>query len=495
MRSSSRQHFGNRNDGRAHPLEVDAGLHSRALLDMTSSDARYGPVLMDDAGTELLSAKAALSIGGRLVTALRSRGVPPKCQVVFQTRNSAALVAGIYGVLLGGLAPVVISDQLSERETRELLAELPDSMVVSDAMLEELTAPLRPFEAELSDYFCCRPMHFTSGTSGRPKGVWSGWLDSAQSGALASEEQSAWNLNQSDTHLVCGPLSHSAPLRFALNTLLQGGNVVVPRHFNAGVVSQLIGSEEVTTTFVAPVHLQRILDSSPPRRGALRLIAHAGSSCPERLRRLAIDQFGADCLFEFYGSTEGQFTICGAREWLEHQGTVGRARPGRELRIDDQDRIWCKVPAYAHFEYWGDPEKTRAAWNGDWFTVGDLGRIDDDEYLYLEGRRTDLIISGGVNVYPAEIERVVLELPSVESAVAFGVDDSDWGQRVCLAFVGSATVQQVLDECKRTLAPYKCPKSFFKVSEIPRTPSGKFDRSAIPSHFSSEARSTPPPPL
>lgn len=256
--------------------------------------------------------------------------------------------------------------------------------------------------------------------------------------------------------------------------------MVIPAAFDPEVVSQLIERGDVTTTFMAPAHLQRMLESAPPGKHAMRLVAHAGSACPDHVRVAARAAFGDGVLREFYGSTEGQFTICTPEEFDKHPGTVGMARPGRSLRVDDSGRIWCRVPAHARFEYWGDPDKTRSTWDEDWFTVGDLGELDESGYLHLNGRRSDLIISGGVNVYPAEIERVVLDHPQVTQAIAFGMEDMRWGQRVCLAVVGTVSPRAVAEHCEVLLAPYKRPKEIFVVDELPHTHSGKIDRIRVP---------------
>jgi long-chain acyl-CoA synthetase len=197
------------------------------------------------------------------------------------------------------------------------------------------------------------------------------------------------------------------------------------------------------------------------------------------VRAWARAAFGDTSVREFYGSTEGQFTICTPAEFDARPGTLGRARPGRQLRTGPDGRLWCRVPPHARFEYWRDPEATARAWDGDWFTVGDLGRIDDAGYVYLDGRRSDLIITGGVNVYPAEIERVVADVAGVDQAVAFGVPDSQWGQRVCLAVVGQVSEQRVRDHCADQLAGFKRPKWVQVVDFLPLTHSGKVDRTRV----------------
>jgi len=323
-------------------------------------------------------------------------------------------------------------------------------------------------------------MHYTSGTTGPPKGVWSGVLDDRVATALLAEERELWAFDEADVHLVCSPLHHSAPLRFAAGTLLAGGDVILLPHFDAAVVSDVIARESPTSTFCVPAHLWRLfaLDALPSLSG-FRLVAHAGAPCPEALKRRAIEAFPSGALWEFYGSTEGQFTACNADEWLARPGTVGRARPGRRLTVDDDGVIWCTVPAHARFEYWRDPVKTAEAWRGDSFTVGDVGRLDDEGYLFLDGRRDDLIITGGVNVYPAEVEHVIHGLPGVVAAAVVGVDDERWGQRVCAVVVGQVHADDVIAHCRAHLAPYKCPKDVYLVDELPMTSTGKLQRSKV----------------
>ncbi len=185
-------------------------------------------------------------------------------------------------------------------------------------------------------------------------------------------------------------------------------------------------------------HWDALLDSGggAPDLSSFRLVAHAGAPCPERVKRRLIEVFPAGSTWEFYGSTEGQFTACRSEEWLERPGTLGRARPGRVMTVDDSGHLWCVVPPHARFTYLHDPEKTAAAWRdtaeGPAFTVGDLGRIDEDGFVYLDGRREDLIISGGVNVYPAEVEQVLGEVPGVRDIAVFGIEDDGVGAaRVC----------------------------------------------------------------
>jgi long-chain acyl-CoA synthetase len=327
-------------------------------------------------------------------------------------------------------------------------------------------------------------MHVTSGTTGTPKGVYSGPLSEADAETLVAEERDLWGFDTSDVHLVLSPLHHSAPLRFSMGTLLAGGRLVVPGAFDPARVTAAIAEHRPTSMFCVPTHLQRLFAHwdavGAPDLSSFRLVAHAGAACPPAVKRRLVELFPAGSTWEFYGSTEGQFTACRSEEWLERPGTVGRARPGRHLSVDERGTIWCTVPRHARFSYWREPDKTAAAWretpDGPAFTVGDLGRLDEDGYLYLDGRREDLIISGGVNVYPVEVENVLGEHPGVRDVAVFGLPDDDWGQRVCAAFVGDADPDLLRDHVRERLVPAKRPKDYYPVPSLPRTATGKVRR-------------------
>jgi long-chain acyl-CoA synthetase len=240
--------------------------------------------------------------------------------------------------------------------------------------------------------------------------------------------------------------------------------------------------------FCVPAQLQRLFahwdEVGTPDLSSFRLVAHAGAPCPVAVKRRLVEEFPAGSTWEFYGSTEGQFTACRSEEWLARPGTVGRARPGRRLTVDPDGTIWCAVPRHARFSYVGDPEKTAAAWrdtpDGPAFTVGDLGRLDDDGFLYLDGRREDLIISGGVNVYPLEVENTLREHPGVDDVAVHGVPDEHWGQRVCAAVVGTAAAGDLEAFARERLSPPKRPKTWTFVDELPRTLTGKVRRDLLP---------------
>ncbi|MFB9763713.1 class I adenylate-forming enzyme family protein [Nocardioides kongjuensis] len=400
--------------------------------------------------------------------------------------GSHAYVDAVLRMLTAGVFPIPLDPRLTPGEQSRILAGLePTAVVRTNEELAALVSSLPEPGLPLG-----RPMHCTSGTTGVPKGVWSGLLSPSDAQALVAEERDLWGFSPDDVNLVLSPLYHSAPLRFAMGTVLAGGRIVIPGPFDPAAVTAAIESERPTTMFCVPTHLQRLFahwdEHGRPDLSCFRLVAHAGAPCPTDLKHRLIEAFPPGSTWEFYGSTEGQFTACRSEEWLERPGTVGRARPGRGLQTDADGTIWCTVPPFARFTYFGAPEKTAAAWrdtpDGPAFTVGDLGRLDADGYLYLDGRREDLVISGGVNVYPTEVEQVLGTCPGVRDVAFYGVDDPQWGQRVCAAVVvgpDGPSEDDLRAFAREQLAPPKRPKDYVFLAELPRTLTGKVRRDEL----------------
>jgi long-chain acyl-CoA synthetase len=398
--------------------------------------------------------------------------------------GSTAYVEVVIALLARGIFPVPLDPRLTPAERDGILGDVRPARVVDSP--EAFADLAEQVSTDAGDALPLgRPMHVTSGTTGRPKAVDSGILGPAQAEALLAEERELWGFAASDVNLVLSPLYHSAPLRFGMGTLLADGRMVEPGPFDPAVVTAAIEAERPTTMFCVPTHLQRLFGHwdrvGVPDLSSFRLVAHAGAPCPTAVKERLIELFPDGSTWEFYGSTEGQFTACRSEEWLDRRGTVGRARPGRTLELDDDGTIWCQVPDHARFSYFGDPEKTAAAWRGNAFTVGDLGRMDDDGYLWLDGRRQDLIITGGVNVYPLEVENALREHPGVEDVAVYAVPDDDWGQRVCAAVVGTATEAELAAYVRERLSPPKRPKTWRFVDELPRTLTGKVRRDQLTS--------------
>ncbi|WP_169064703.1 class I adenylate-forming enzyme family protein [Geodermatophilus dictyosporus] len=418
----------------------------------------------------------------RAAAALRAAGLRAGDRLLVSAASSPALLAVVLGALRTGVVPVVLDPALPAAERAALAADADPALDVGADPARLLAADA---QADLADVPLARPMHYTSGTTGRRKGVWSGVLAEDDARALAAEEIALWGFGPADRHLVLSPLHHSAPLRFAVHTLLAGGQVLLPGPFDAARAAGVVATARPTTTFCVPTHLQRLLTQSrspahPVDWSSFRRLVHAGAPCPEPLKRAVLAAAPEGSVWEFYGSTEAQFTVCPPEDWLAHPGSVGRARPGRRLETDEGGQLWCAVPRWARFEYWRAPEKTAAAWRGDRVTVGDLGRVDDDGTVWLDGRREDLVISGGVNVYPAEVEAVLDAHPGVVESAVVGVPDGEWGQRVVAAYVGDADPAALAAWARERLSPVKRPKSLHPVAELPRTSTGKVRRLDLP---------------
>ncbi|RBY92937.1 class I adenylate-forming enzyme family protein [Blastococcus sp. TF02A-30] len=413
----------------------------------------------------------------RAAAALAAAGVRAGDRLLVSAAASPALLAVVLGAVRTGVVPVVLDPGLPAEE-RAALAE--DADPALDVGAEPARLLAGDEEAELADVPLARPMHYTSGTTGRRKGVWSGVLAEDDARALAAEEIDLWTFGPADRHLVLSPLHHSAPLRFAVHTLLAGGEVLLPGPFDAARAVEAISTLRPTTTFCVPTHLQRLLARDDVDWSSFRRLVHAGAPCPEPLKRAALAALPEGSVWEFYGSTEAQFTVCSPEDWVAHPGSVGRARPGRRLETDERGQLWCAVPRWARFEYWRAPEKTAASWRGDRVTVGDLGRVDDDGVVWLDGRREDLVISGGVNVYPAEVEAVLDAHPGVLESAVFGVPDDEWGQRVVAAYVGSADAAELAAWARERLSAAKRPKALHRIDDLPRTSTGKVRRLDLP---------------
>lgn len=348
-------------------------------------------------------------------------------------------------------------------------------------------------------------MGYTSGTTGRPKGVrvrLRDWAPEQYAAMLIGNVVEAYGLAAGEgVHLVCSPLYHSAPGSHALAFLHAGHTLLIHPGFDATATLRDIEAYRVTSTHMVPTHFHRLLALPEEVRArtdvsGLRAVIHAGAPCPVPVKRRMIEWLGP-IVWEYLGSTEGSLARVDSTEWLARPGTVGRAIPGLTLQIVDDDgrvlpagesgTIWFGVegrpPA---FEYHGDPEKTAQARRGDLVTAGDVGYLDQDGYLFLQDRRTDLIISGGVNVYPAEVEGHLIGHPAVEDVAVIGVPDAEWGARV-VAVVQAApgvTPDAVLAEelerfCREGLAGFKRPRHIEFHEHLPRTPAGKLSRRAV----------------
>ncbi len=340
-------------------------------------------------------------------------------------------------------------------------------------------------------------MFYTSGTTGRPKGV-------RGSLAVVGGDPVMWQLmaGMADTFglpaedpvfLLAGPAYHSAQWVFSIFSLLRGATVVAQHRFDPAGLLDLVGRHRVTTTLLVPTQLTRLLRLPEHVRAAadtssLRSVVHGAAPCPEPLKRAVLDWLGP-VVQEFYGGTEGGFlTFIDAEEWLARPGSVGRAVPIVEIVVLDDEgepvpagttgQIWFRSTVGSDFEYHNAPDKTAAAHRGAGLgTLGDVGHLDEDGYLYLSDRTIDMIISGGVNIYPAEIEQVLVTHPDVDEAAVVGVPDDEFGESVLAVVEAPGAGPSLPDEldqaCRTHLAGYKRPRRYVVVDALPRSEMGK----------------------
>jgi long-chain acyl-CoA synthetase len=250
---------------------------------------------------------------------------------------------------------------------------------------------------------------------------------------------------------------------------------------------------------MVPTQLHRLLSLPAEVRAAsdvssLTHVIHSAAPCPPDVKRRILEWWGP-VLYEYYAATEGGGTLATPQDWLARPGTVGRAWPGSEVRVEDEGGspcppgqpgiVWMSL-GQADFEYHRDEEKTRAGRRHGFFTVGDVGYLDEDGYLFLCDRRADMIISGGVNVYPAEVEAVLFTHPAVGDAAVFGVPDAEWGEQVKAVVQPAAGVEptedlarEIIERCRQSLADYKCPRSVDFVAALPRDATGKLAKRTL----------------
>jgi len=331
-------------------------------------------------------------------------------------------------------------------------------------------------------------MIYTGGTTGRPKGAIRGAVDPQ----VTMRFLKALDLAEPHVHLAAGPLYHSAPGSFANTTLLFGGQVVVMRKFDAEEALHAIHTHRCTSTFMAPTLVKRIVDLPAHVRArydvsSMKVLVVAAAPCPMRVKEQAMQYFGPT-LYEFYGSTELSVnTILRPEDVLRKPGSCGRAAPGIELAILDDagapvpvgepGELYVRRYAGVFDGYYKNPGATRETQRGDWLSVGDVAYVDAEGFYYICDRKRDMIISGGVNIYPAEIEDALHRHPDVEDVAVFGVPDEEWGERVHAAVQPRAgarlSAEQIIRFAREHLADYKAPREVSFHPQFPRDAAGK----------------------
>jgi len=388
-----------------------------------------------------------------------------------------------------------LTDRLPERCAIRLMLDRPADVTGFDDYATAVAAfPTSPLAEELEG----AAMMYSSGTTGRPKGI--KYVNPRRPvgdplGGLAGFS-AIYGIDTSTVYLSPAPLYHSAPLQFCLAVTRLGGTVVVLERFDPEAALAAIETYRVTVSQWVPTMFVRMLKLPAAVRerydvSSQQLVIHAAAPCPVPVKQQMIEWWGP-IIMEYYAATEGGgSTMITSPEWLAHPGSVGRCltgavhildEDGTELPVGESGVVWFEPGERSmQFEYHKDPEKTRSAHNRDgWSTVGDMGRLDGDGYLYLTDRRDFMIISGGVNIYPQEAENLLITHPKVMDAAVFGVPNTEMGEEVKAVVqpiewsdAGPELAADLIAFCRDHLAHYKCPVSVDFEAELPRQPTGK----------------------
>ena len=462
------------------------------------------------------------SLVNRLSRALRASDVSRGDVVAIIAPNCAEYVASYLAATQIGAYLVPINWHISASEIAYILADCEAKVIVAHERFASAALRATQSAAEctrvaigeaagfnsLYDYVAAysdlplpdavagRPMFYTSATTGLPKGVVLSLPESfaALERVIRLHIQTGIALEQGNVHLCASMLYHGAPLEAATIALHMGHCVVIVDRWDPEMLLQLVERYTVTTTVMVPTMFVRMLKLPAHTRArydtrSLRRVIHTGAACPVEVKRQMIDWWGP-LLWETYGAAEGAGTIVNSEEWLRFPGTVGRPIPGSDFLILDEDgheqprgipgTIYFTRYTGDSFQYKGDPAKTAACHRGRFFSVGDIGYLNEENYLFICDRSVDMIISGGMNIYAAEIERVLILHPEVADCAVFATPDELLGEAVTAVIQPLPGVPrtrqlsfEIMQFLRKHLAPIKLPKRIEYLDELPRAPNGK----------------------
>ena len=460
----------------------------------------------------------------RLTNALRALGLRPGDALAMVLHNERAFLECYLAAMQSGMYLTCINFHLTGPEIAYIVGDCnAGALVVGErfaeagrAAAEELDFPpsrrlssgavrgFVPLEEIVAGHPSTPPpdrragqtMLYTSGTTGRPKGVRRSLpdIDPDTAASLTSMLAALLGIQAGPgAHLCTGPLYHAAPLAFSTGALHLGQTLVLMDKWDPERTLQLIEQHGITTSHMVPTMFHRLLALPDEVKAkydlhSLQSVVHGAAPCPPEVKGRMIEWWGP-VINEYYAATEGGGTLVNSTDWLAHPGTVGQPFPGATVQVLDDDGAECPVgqpgtiymgSAIGSFEYHRDPEKTAANRRDGMFTVGDVGYFDREGWLFLCDRKADMIISGGVNIYPAEIEAVLLTHPSVGDAAVLGVPNEEWGEEVRAVVEPAADVEpderladELLAHCRARLAAFKCPRQVDFRAELPRFPTGK----------------------
>ena len=461
----------------------------------------------------------------RLSQLFHAAGLRPGDHMAFCMENRLEYLAILWGAHYAGLYYTAVSSRLTTEELGyiledsgsrafitspykaedvaglgDVLEKIETKLVVGGELdgFEDFEAAIAKFDpTPLPDRMEAQPMLYSSGTTGRPKGVkpaFPGTPLGAGDG-MTMMTQFLFGGSSDSIYLSPAPLYHAAPLRYCQNFLRMGSTVVVMERFDAEGALAAIDRYKCTHSQWVPTMFVRMLKLEEEVRNqydvsSLTFAIHAAAPCPIKVKEQMLDWWGP-IIHEYYAGTEGNgFCYASPEDWLAHKGTVGKAltgaihivdEEGNELPVGEEGGVYFGSADMQRFEYHNAPEKTRDAFleNG-WSTLGDIGKLDEDGFLYLTDRKANMIISGGVNIYPQETENVLTVHPKVADVAVFGVPNADFGEEVKAvvqlvdhAEAGEEMERTLIAYCKEHLADVKCPRSVDFREELPRHPTGK----------------------
>jgi long-chain acyl-CoA synthetase len=473
-----------------HAELVAAGNRFAHVLDATSTPLRGGVAVLTGNVPEYLAAYRGATWSGRRFTPMSWRWAPDEVTYVVGNCEADVLVVEARHAPLAAAAAELVPDERRFAVGGPIpgFRDWSEVEAMSDDPLETPTVG--------------STMLYTSGTTGRPKGVRRPPPEGPPPGNIGRGGMQMLQACLGDAadrgHLVCTPLYHSGPLTYADGASLLGADLVLLERFDPEAVLRAIEEHGITSTFMVPTQFVRLLRLPEATRrrydlSSLKMVVHGSAPVAPDTKRAMIEWLGP-MLFEFYGGTEGGGVSIDSRTWLEHPGSVGRPREGLGLEVRDDDGAPVPTGAEGHvwfhdgqrFEYKDDPDKTAGAVRDSWFTIGDIGYLDDEGFLYLCDRRADVIISGGVNVYPAQIEAALLTHPAVADCCVVGVPDDEWGesvravvQPVAGEVPGPELEASLLSRCRTELPGHLVPRAVDFDAELPRTETGKLARRTV----------------
>lgn len=449
---------------------------------------------------EYVEAFAAASHGGWLLVPINWHLVAEEVAYVLADSESKAILIDARFIELGEAA-------LEQPERPTLAAVIVIGAEDSSTNVEE-TKSFQRYEqfigaansSEPADQSLGGPMFYTSGTTGKPKGVKSGL---SQTGApvetlkMVGDGMSGMlEMQPNGRTLLVGPIYHSAQWAFSFLPLIAGSSIIMRHKFDAADTLNLIDQYAITNTHLVPTQFTRMLRLNDEQKSSfkghsLSIVWHGAAPCPPDIKRQMIEWWGP-VISEYYGSTEGSIvTTVSAEDWLNRPGTLGKPTPIMEVMVIKDDgalaatgesgQLYVKNLMGSDFEYHNDPEKTdKAHLKPGVFTFGDIGYLDKDGYLFMSDRKIDMIISGGVNIYPAEIEAILINHPAVLDAAVFGIPNDEFGEEVKGAVELAAGIAQdkqleedLIAHCRTHLANFKAPRSIDFEAALPRHPTGK----------------------